>query len=83
MVEGIVLGAVSWLSLLGTWWHMPSRIQIFTKRHPLFSDILASAMAYILLSSVSKSLVAAVGAIVCGLLVNMTILGYTWTSDES
>jgi ABC-type Fe3+ transport system permease subunit len=83
MIEGLILGVVSWLSILGTWWHLPKKAQNFTKQHPLISDIVASALAYILLSSVSKSLIAAVGAIICGLLINYTILGHSWINNES
>lgn len=74
MIEGAILGLVSWASLMLSWWHFPEPIKKFTKSHPVISDISAGLFIYLMLSSVSKSLIAVVGAIVAGLLVNFTIM---------
>lgn len=74
MIEGTILGIVSWLSLMLSWWHFPEPIKRFTKAHPVVSDVSSGLFIYFMLSSVSKSLVAVVGAIVAGLLVNFTIM---------
>lgn len=75
MIEGLILGGVTWLSLVLTWWHLPNPFKTFTRKHPVISDVAASALTYLTLSSISKSLVAAVAAIFCGLLINFTIMG--------
>jgi len=82
MIEGLVLGGITWLSLLLTWFHLPSPFKNFTYRHPLLSDFFGSVTAYLALSAISKSLVAAVGAIFCGLLINFTIMGANLTNDR-
>ena len=82
MFEGLILGTITWLSLLLSWIHLPNVFKVFTRRHPLISDLVGSVLAYFALSTISKSLVAAVGAIFCGLLINFTIMGVNLT-DES
>ena len=74
MIEGIILGCVSWISLVLSWWHLPEWIKRFTLRHPVMSDIAAGALVYFFLSSISKSLVAAIGAVFGGLLTNVSLL---------
>jgi hypothetical protein len=81
MIEGLVFGAVSYLSLLLSWFHLPNVVKRFSQKHPLLTDIAASTIAYVLISSVSKSLVAVIAAISCGLFVNFTILGVKTIND--
>ena len=78
MFEGLILGVISWISLLLSWWHLPEKIKTFTLKHPVLSDIVAGAFIYIMLSSISKSIVAAVGAIFGGLLTNITLALAFW-----
>ena len=78
MIEGIMLGFVTWLSFLLSWLHFPKLIKKFTKKHPFITDIISMGLAYALLTSISKSLIAAIGAVVTGLLVNFTIIGAVW-----
>ena len=82
MVEGTILGVICWVSMLATWSHLPDFLKRFTKNRPLLTDLFASFMAYMFLSSVSRSLTAVVGAVVCGVLVNFTILGYTKVKEN-
>lgn len=81
MIEGLMLGFISWLSILLTWWHMPARVKDWCLNHPVISDITAGALTYFFLSSISKSLVAAVGAVFSGLLINLSIMGAHWSQD--
>jgi hypothetical protein len=81
MIEGIILGCITWLSIMLTWSHLPNPLKRFTRNHPVMSDLTGSIIVYLVLSSVSKSLVAVIGAIVAGLLINFTILGAN-KSDE-
>ena len=74
MFEGMILGCVAWLSIVLSWWHMPQWFKNFTLRHPVMSDIASGVLIYLFLSSISKSLVAAVGAIVGGLMTNISLL---------
>ena len=82
MIEGIVLGVVTWLSMMLTWWHLPDPLKKFTRNHPVMSDLAGSALVYLALSSVSKSLVAVVGAAVAGLLINFAIMGANATDEH-
>lgn len=79
MLEGLFLGLISWLSLIISWWHLPERIKRFCLNHPLLSDLSAGVFVYMVLSSISKSLVAAVGTVFAGLLVNFSILFAKWS----
>lgn len=83
MLEGIILGVVSWLSVLLSWWHLPEKVKRFCLEHPVLSDISAGLLTYLFLSSISKSLVAAVGAAISGLLINFSIMGAKWRQNAS
>lgn len=83
MFEGLLLGVITWLSMVLTWWHLPNPFKRFTKRHPVMSDLVGSGLAYLALSAVSKSLVAVVGAVTCGLLINFTIMGAKLKDEHS
>lgn len=74
ILEGMLLGFMSWLSLMLSWWHLPESIKSFTKRHPVFSDLFAAFLTFTILTSVSKSILAVIGTIFSGLLTNFTIM---------
>jgi hypothetical protein len=82
MIEGLTLGAITWLSMVLSWFHLPTYLKNFTYKHPLISDLIGSLLAYFALSTISKSLVAAIGAIFCGLLINFTIMGANIANDR-
>lgn len=73
MIEGIALGVVSWLSLFMSWYHLPPKVKKFTLEHPVVADLSAGILVYFFLSSISKSIIAAVGAVVSGLLINFSL----------
>ena len=53
---------------------MKNLLKILTFKHPLLADLAASVAAFFLLSSISKSLGAVIGAMVTGLLVNFSLI---------
>jgi len=56
--------------------HFPQIIKDFLLKNFFITDILSIATTFILLSSISKSILSVVGSIVCGLLVNITLYFY-------
>lgn len=76
MIDGTILGVLTWLSFLLTFKHLPKIIKKILLKHPLFCDILATTICFLLLSSISKSILSVVGSIVCGLLINITLVIY-------
>ncbi len=73
MIDGILLGILTWLSMIFSFTHLPERIKRFMLNHFVFTDIVSVALTFICLSSISKSITSVVGSIVCGLLVNITL----------
>jgi hypothetical protein len=74
IIEGLILGALTWLSMLLSVAKLPKQIKDFLLKHHVVTDIASAALAYFMLSAVSKSLIAVIGAVVAGLLVNFTLL---------
>lgn len=74
MGDGIALGALTWLGYLLTFQHLPGAVKGFLLRHYVLTEILASGMSFVFLTGISKSLVAAEGAIVCGLLTEASFI---------
>jgi hypothetical protein len=74
IIDGIILGTIAWLSIVFTFSHFPAFIKNFLLRHFLISDMIATAIAYAFLSSISQSIISVVGAITTGLLVNITLV---------
>jgi hypothetical protein len=73
MLEGVMLGIMTFVSLLVTFWKLPKRLQNWIKRHKFFADLAAGAIVYIILGAISKSIVAIVGSISAGLLVGLAL----------
>ena len=74
MIEGFMLGTITWLSLVFTFQHLPKVLKYILLRHPFFCDILATIICFIFLSSISKSILSVIGSITCGLLINFTLI---------
>ena len=74
MTEGLVLGFLSWLSLIMSWYHLPAFLKRFTMRHLVLSDFIATVLSFIFISGISHSIVAVFGAMFSGLLVNFTLI---------
>jgi len=73
MLEGISLGSMAFISLVISFLKMPGRVKKFFLDHKMVTDIAAAGLIYIMLSAVSKSIVALVGSIFAGLAVGISI----------
>lgn len=76
MIDGCILGVITWLSLVFTFQHLPRTAKYILLKFPLFCDLLATFICFIFLASISQSILSVVGSIVCGLLVNFTLVVY-------
>lgn len=76
MYDGLILGVLTWVSFLLSFKHFPSQIKAYLLAHPSFTDFLSVLTSFILLTSISKSIVAVVASMTCGLLVNLTLIAH-------
>lgn len=82
MVDGVVLGIITWISYLFTFHHFPPLLKTFLLKNFFIADIIAMVSTFLLLTSISKSIMAVVGSIVCGLLVELTLIVYGFFNKE-
>ena len=82
ILDGIILGALTWLSMIFSFMHLPKIIKNFLLKHLVFTDFLSVALTFIFLSGISKSITSVIASIFCGLLVNLTLI-LTRESQES
>lgn len=83
MIDGLVLGVITWISYLMTFHHFPRPVKQFLLKNFFIADTIAMVSTFMLLTSISKSVAAVVGSIVCGLLVEMTLIVYGWLKPNS
>ena len=83
MIEGLILGSLSFASMGMTWKHLPDIIKNLSLRFPFVTDIASGILVFTLLTGFSSSLVAVIGAVTAGLLVNFTLLGYKYVKGNS
>lgn len=76
MIDGFILGVITWISLVFSFQHLPLVLKKILLSRPLLCDMLGTLICFIFLSSISKSILSVVGSIVCGLLVNFTLIFY-------
>ena len=74
MLDGIILGIFTWLSLVLTFNHLPQIIKNFLSNHTLLTDLIATCIAFLFLSGISQSIISVIGSITTGLLVNLTLI---------
>jgi hypothetical protein len=74
MIDGLVLGTITWLSYVFSFAHFPKFLKTFMLRHFFLTDLVSVTLTFLLLSSISKSLGSVVGSMFCGLLVNISLL---------
>lgn len=74
MIDGLVLGTITWLSYVFSFMHFPNFVKKFMIKHFFLTDILSVAFTFFLLSSISQSLGSVVGSTFCGLLVNISLM---------
>jgi len=75
MIDGILLGVLTWLSMLVSFVHFPKWLKKFLLSHFMLTDIICIILTFLALSSISQSIMAVVGSVTCGLLVNLTLMG--------
>ena len=76
MYDGLLLGFLTWLSYCFSFKHFPLTIKSFLLKNFFLTDILSVGITFVLLTGISKSLVAVIASITCGLLVNLTFIAY-------
>ena len=74
MIDGLVLGGITWLSYVFSFIHFPNFLKRFMLKHFFLTDIISVTFTFFLLSSISQSLGSVVGSMFCGLLVNISLI---------
>ena len=75
MFEGIFLGICTFIGIIIIIIRLPQPIKRFLVKHHLLSDILGIILTYVLLTSVSNSIIALHAAAIVGLLITGTLYG--------
>lgn len=85
MLNGIMLGLMTYATMVVTFLKLPKRLQQWFLKHKLLTDLSAGVIIYLILGAISKSIIAIVGAITGGLLVGLTleIVGNAKPTDGS
>ena len=73
MIDGVLLGLLTFVSMVLTFRHLPERVKSFLVRHFLITDLISIALTFLALSSISQSITSVIGSVVCGLLVNIAL----------
>lgn len=74
LIDGIILGAFTWLSLILTYNHLPKLLKELLIKNTLVADLIATGLAFGLLSGISQSITSVIGSITTGLLINLTLI---------
>lgn len=73
MIDGLILGALSWISAVFSFNHLPRRVQKGLLANRGVAAFLGTGLSFLALSGISHSLTAVVGSITCGLLIDATL----------
>ena len=76
MFDGLLLGFLTWLSFIFSFHHLPKFLKTLLLKNFFLTDLISVSISFLLLTSISKSLVAVVASMFCGLLVNFTLVTY-------
>ena len=74
MVDGLVLGFLTWISFVFSFMHFAPFVKRFMLKHFFFTDVISVGITFFLLSSISHSITSVIGSITCGVLVNITLM---------
>ena len=74
MIDGLILGALTWISFVASFVHFPLQVKSFLLKNFFLTDVLSVVLSFLLLTNISKSIVAVIAAMLCGLLVNLTLM---------
>jgi ABC-type multidrug transport system permease subunit len=72
----MILGVITWISFIFSFQHFPNFLKRILLKHFALTDLLSVLTSFLLLTSISKSLSAVIASVVCGLLVNFTLIFY-------
>jgi hypothetical protein len=82
MATGFWLGVISFMSLVLSFMNLPPFMRRWLVKHRLITDLAAGALVFFLLSSISKSLGAVIGSMLCGLFVNFGLKYAGWVDKN-
>lgn len=82
MIDGLILGVLCYASFVFSFIHFPNFIKSFLLKNFFLTDLISVATTFFLLSSISQSILSVIGSIVCGLLVNVTLILYGKRKDN-
>jgi|13_taG_2_1085334.scaffolds.fasta_scaffold00062_36 hypothetical protein len=74
MIDGIVLGVFTWISFVLSFMHFPTLVKRFLLKNFFLTDISSVVISFILLTNISKSITSVIASMLCGLLVNLTLI---------
>ena len=74
MIDGLILGVLTWISFVASFMHFPPQVKHFFLKNFFLTDVLSVVLSFLLLTNISKSIVAVIAAMLCGLLVNLTLM---------
>jgi len=74
LIGGVTLGILTWLSLIFSFMHLPAWLKKFLLNHFIITDLLSITITFLGLAGISHSIMAVIGSITCGLLVNITLI---------
>ena len=74
MIDGLVLGFLTWISFVFSFMHFAEWVKRFMLKHFFITDALCVAITFLLLSSISHSITSVIGSITCGVLVNISLM---------
>lgn len=81
-LEGLMFGIATYLSVIFTWWSLPAKIKRWTFKAPLVSDLAVSVLAWMFITSIAKSTVAAIATIITTILWELTLRGGIAFGDD-
>ena len=74
MIDGIILGVLTWISFVLSFMHFPELLRKFLLKNFFLTDIASVVISFILLTNISKSITSVIASMLCGMLVNLTLM---------
>lgn len=74
MIDGIVLGVLTWISFVLSFMHFPELLRKFLLKNFFLTDIASVVISFLLLTNISKSITSVIASMLCGMLVNVTLM---------
>ena len=74
MIDGIILGVLTWISFVLSFMHFPELLRKFLLKNFFLTDIASVVISFLLLTNISKSITSVIASMLCGMLVNVTLM---------